>query len=153
MSSREKLLGIISIILALALLLGAFAFYKSSQKDTYPKEITNTEKPQHSGDGEVLYESVITISVIGKDAKEQKYEIKTHAKYLSEAMEETEGLTFDGTDGPYGIMLEEVNGQRAVYEEDGAYWSILVDGQYGMHGIDSQPVIDGVHYSIVYTLA
>jgi hypothetical protein len=67
-------------------------------------------------------------------------------------MEETEGLTFDGTMGPYGLMLEKVNGEKAVYEEDNAYWSILVDGEYGMNGIDSQPVTDGTEYRLVYTL-
>ena len=50
-------------------------------------------------------------------------------------------------------MVACVNGERAIYEEDGAYWSILVDGEYGMNGIDTQPVSDGVEYSIVYTLA
>ena len=42
------------------------------------------------------------------EAARVKYEISTDAEFLSGAMEETEGLTFDGTMGPYGLMLEKV---------------------------------------------
>ena len=151
MTKREKIFGIIALVLAVAVLGGVFFVYKNSQNNKPPKEILNTaaEKP----DTQELTENNIVLVVIGKDSSARKYEISTTAKYLSQAMEETEGLTFDGSEGPYGIMLEEVNGERAIYEEDGAYWSILVDGEYGMNGIDSQPVSDGVEYSIVYTLA
>ena len=151
MTKREKIFGIIALVLAVAVLGGVFFIYKNSQNNKPPKEILNTaaENP----DTQELTENNIVLVVIGKDSSARKYEISTTAKYLSQAMEEPEGLTFVGREGPYGIMLEEVNGERAIYEEDGAYWSILVDGEYGMNGIDSQPVSDGVEYSIVYTLA
>ena len=151
MSKREKLFGIIAVILALVLLGGVFLVYKNTQNNKPPKEILNIGE-QNSEAEQEIYKNIVLV-VIGKDSIAKKYEISTAAKYLSQAMEQIEGLTFDGSHGPYGMMLEEVNGERAIYEEDGAYWSILVDGEYGMNGIDSQPVEEGVEYSIVYTLA
>ncbi len=68
-------------------------------------------------------------------------------------MDEAEGLTYSGTDSEYGMMVEVVNGEQAIYSEDNAYWAFYVDGEYGQYGIDSQPVDDGVTYSIVYEAA
>lgn len=152
MKSREKLLGIIAIILAVAVLLGIyFLGTKSKDESTAPKKITNTENESNQSPKEANAHIVLT--VIGKDGNSVNYEIATDAKYLADAMKDAEGLTFSGTEGPYGLMLESVNGERAIYEKDHAYWSILVDGEYGMYGIDSQPVRDGVTYSLVYTAA
>ena len=50
-------------------------------------------------------------------------------------------------------MVDTVNGVRADYTLDGAYWSFLVNGEYSSYGIDTQPIEDGDTFSIVYTLA
>ena len=96
----------------------------------------------------------ITIEVTGKSGATQSYELKTDAQYLRQAMEEAEGLTFSGTESEeYGMMVDTVNGERADYSLDNAYWNFLVNGEYGNYGIDKQPVNDGDEYSIVYTPA
>ena len=137
MSKKGKIIGIVAVILAFVLLLVISLVYRNANEN----KVEDTEKKN------------VVIIVVNKNAEETKYEISTDAEFLSGAMEEAEGLTFDGSMGPYGMMLLEVNGERAVYEEDNAYWSILVDGEYGMNGIDTQPVTDGTEYSLVYTLA
>jgi hypothetical protein len=82
------------------------------------------------------------------------YEVKTDAEFLRQAMDEAEGLTYGGTESEeYGMMIATINGLTADYATDGAYWSIYVDGEYGMYGVDSQPVEDGHTYQFVYTLA
>ena len=81
------------------------------------------------------------------------YEVATDAEFLRQAMDEAEGLTYDGTESDFGMMVETVNGEQAIYAEDNAYWAFYVDGEYGQYGIDSQPVEDGVTYSIVYEAA
>lgn len=95
----------------------------------------------------------ITIEVVDNEKSSTVYTVNTDAEYLRQAMEEAEGLEFSGTESEYGLMLETVNGLRAVYSEDGAYWSIMVNGEYGMYGMDSQPVADKDAYQIVYTAA
>ena len=77
------------------------------------------------------------------------YTVGTDAIYLRQVMEQAEGLTFDGEDG----MVITVNGLRADYVLDGAYWGFFVNGDYCSYGIDQQPVEDGDIFSIVYTLA
>lgn len=93
----------------------------------------------------------ITITVINSAAQETAYPLKTDALYLRQAMDECDGLTYEGSDGPYGIMLDTVNGEKAVYAENGAYWGVTVNGQYGNYGIDEQPVQDGDAFVIAYT--
>ena len=67
-------------------------------------------------------------------------------------MEEAEGLTFSGTESEYGMMVDTVNGERADYNQDGAYWSFYINGEYCNYGIDTQPVADKDAFSICYTL-
>ncbi len=93
----------------------------------------------------------ITIEVISADKSEKTYELSTDAEYLKQAMDEAEGLSYSGTESEYGIMITEVNGERAVYETDGAYWGLYVNGDYCQYGIDAQPVYDGDDFEIVYT--
>ena len=68
-------------------------------------------------------------------------------------MDEAEGLTYEGEDGPYGMMISHINGEKAVYEEDNAYWGFNVNGSYCNYGISEQPVNDGDAFEIVYTPA
>ena len=92
----------------------------------------------------------ITISVINSAGKETIYTLSTDAQYLLGAMEEAEGLTFSGTEGPYGMMLTTVNGETADYNTNGAYWAVIVNGNYGNYGVSMQPVEDGDGFVILY---
>jgi hypothetical protein len=97
----------------------------------------------------------ITIEVVNSKEKSEVYELKTDAEYLQQAMEEAkkEGLTFEGENGDYGLMVTSVNGERAVFDKDGAYWSFFVNDEYCNYGIEEQPVEDGDAFKIVYTKA
>ena len=53
----------------------------------------------------------------------------------------------------YGLMMITVNGVRADYTQDGAYWALLLDHEPCNYGITMQPIKDGENYSIVYTPA
>ena len=95
----------------------------------------------------------ITIEVIDSAEESTMYEVNTDAEYLQQAMDEVEGLSYVGEEGPYGLMITEVNGEIAVYEEDGAYWGFSVNGEYCNYGIAEQPVEDGDAFQIIYTKA
>lgn len=96
---------------------------------------------------------VITIEVVNKAQQTVTYEVKTDAEFLRQAMEEAEGLTFSGAESEFGMMVDTVNGERADYTLDGAYWSFTVNGEYCNYGIDSQPVMDKDTFGIIYTPA
>lgn len=93
----------------------------------------------------------ITIEVIDDAQASTVYEVSTDAEYLGDAIRETEGLTVEGTEGEYGLMVDTVNGVVADYNENGAYWAFYVDGEYCMYGMDQQPIEDGQAYQIIYT--
>lgn len=94
----------------------------------------------------------ITIEVLSKEGTSTVYDVSTDAEYLRQAMEEADGLEFAGEDSEYGMTILEVNGEKADYNVDGAYWSILVNGEYGNYGTDAQIVTDGDAFQIVYTV-
>lgn len=93
----------------------------------------------------------VTIEVTDDKEETVSYTVHTDAEFLRQAMEEAEGLSFDGTESEYGLMVETVNAVTADYNENGTYWAFYVNGEYCSYGIDSQPVADGETYQIVYT--
>lgn len=94
----------------------------------------------------------VTIEVTDNEGKITTYETKTDAEYLGEVFAEIDDLTVEGTEGDYGLYIDTVNGLTADYAEDGAYWSIYVNGEYGSYSADQQPVADGDVYGLVYTV-
>ena len=95
----------------------------------------------------------ITIEVVNKADESKEYEVQTDAEFLRQAMEEAEGLEFSGQESEYGMMVEIVNGESAVYDKDKAYWCFMVNGEMCNNGIDTQPIEDGDEFQIVYTEA
>ena len=57
----------------------------------------------------------------------------------------------EGEEGQYGMYIKSVNGVKADYDTDQAYWAVYKDGEYLMSGVDSTEVSDGEHYELVYT--
>lgn len=98
-------------------------------------------------------EGAKTIQIQVVDDKQQVTDYQTHtdASYLRQALEETDGLTFSGTEGPYGLMIETVNGVTADWEQDQAWWSIYINDELANYGVDNQPVADGDHFRLQYT--
>ena len=99
----------------------------------------------------------IVIEVKSSTGDVTDYELATDAEFLKGAMDELaangSGFSYSGTDSEYGIMVEYVNEERADYAQDGAYWALYVNGEYGQYGADAQPVTDGDTYAWVYELA
>ena len=69
---------------------------------------------------------------------------------MDELSEKDKNFSYSGTTGSYGLMIETINGERAVYDKDGAYWSLYVNDEYGEYGADSQSVTDGDKYTWKY---
>lgn len=92
----------------------------------------------------------VTLVVVNKAGEETTYKVDTDAKYLLEVMEDAkeQGLTYEGEDGDYGVMIRE----EAVFADDGAYWGFSVNGNYCEYGISEQPVADGDEFEIKYTI-
>lgn len=93
----------------------------------------------------------ITVEVVHKDGSEKSFTCRTDEAYLGPVLE-AEGLA-QGEEGPYGLFITVVDGERAVYEEDGAYWAVMQGGEFTPLGVDETPIQDGDVFSLVYTRA
>ena len=97
----------------------------------------------------------VSLTVVDMDVKETNYNIKTDALVLKELMDQLEkdGFSYGGSESEYGLMVDTINGVRADYTLDGAYWSFYVNDEYCNYGVSEQPVNDGDSFEIVYTPA
>ena len=135
----------------------ATADEQTAEEDAAVDEQADDQNADDAADDEVADDAEgsknIVIEVKDSEGNVTSYEVTTDAEFLRQAMDEAEGLTYDGSDSEYGMMVEVVNGEQAIYSEDNAYWAFYVNGEYGNYGIDSQHVTDGDTYSIVYEAA
>ena len=101
--------------------------------------------------GEKTAEGVknVTIDVVNSKGEIATYEVCTDAECLRGAMEDADGLTFDGYESTFGFTVITVNGEETDFST--SYWGTSVNGQTCNYGIDSQPVKDGDKFEIVYS--
>lgn len=128
---KKKILGLAAIVVLVVALLGVYNMFRE-------KTVEGNKE--------------ITIEVINSAGETTTYDLKTDAEFLEQAMKEAEGLTFEYEDGPYGATVHTVNGEKADYNTDGAYWGFNVNDSYCNYGISEQPIEDGDVFQIVYTV-
>ena len=90
-----------------------------------------------------------TLVIVHKDGVEKKMEMRSDAEFLGPLLQE-KGI-IEGDMGDYGLYIKKVDGEKAVYEEDNAYWAFYVGEEYAVLGIDKTPIEDGATYKLVYT--
>ena len=132
MKFNKKLVGVVAVVL-LATVMGMAYF-------TYREAPVEGEKH-------------VVVQVVDDAGAVTVYEVDTQSAYLQQVMDEAEGLSYQAEDGPYGLSVHTVNGLRADYGKDSAYWSFYVNDEYCNYGISQQPVEDGDVFRIEYTPA
>lgn len=134
-------IGLVAFVVVAGLLLTAHYVFKERPDNPNVGLLEN-------GSATFVGENVV-IEVIDSTGKSTKYALTTHADYLKEVMDEADGLEYETADG----MVMVINGERADYVQDGAYWAFYVNGDYCNYGIAEQPVNDGDIFVIEYTRA
>lgn len=129
MRNKKLILGLIAFVVVIAALIGVYT-------------ITRPETSEGSKE--------FTVEVVHGDGSAKTFTYQTDSEYLGEVLL-SEGLVV-GEMGDYGLYILTVDGEDAVYETDGAYWSLLQNGEYAMQGADMTPVADGDEFSLVYTI-
>ena len=94
-------------------------------------------------------EKTFTVTVVYQDGTSKNFTYTTTELYVGPVLV-AEGL-IEGNDGPYGLEITKVDGIKAVYTEDNAYWAVYEGEEYAMQGIDTTPIVDGATYKLVYT--
>ncbi|MDR1735147.1 MAG: DUF4430 domain-containing protein [Oscillospiraceae bacterium] len=138
----------ITAVLAIVLLFSCAAC-GTNGTETIPASTTitgGTDAPQPVGEGALRFSFTVT----DKDGLITAYLVNTDEKTVGAALIEA-GL-IDGEQQAFGLMVKSVNGLRADYELDKAYWAFFIDGEYASTGVDVTDIQAGKVYSFVYTL-
>ncbi len=139
----KKITSILLAVLCVALL---FAGCKTESKPVYVDGTARYTEDVTLGEGG----KTITVTVKDNEGKAVVFTIKTDAKTVGEALLENELIA--GDEGAYGLYVKVVNGLRADYDKDKAYWAFTIDGEMAMTGVDMTDITDGGKYELVYTI-
>ncbi len=132
------------------ILVAAFAFTACENKETdVPDEESGLWK-------DAVYKEDQTFGVgkktftfeVEAEGKQVVFTINTNLEYLGEAL--IKHKLVEGEEGPYGLYIKKVNGIKADYDENGAYWGFYQDGEYMTSGADTTKIEDGAKYKVVY---
>ncbi len=95
-------------------------------------------------------EKTVTVEVVHKDGAAKTFTYRTDKEYLGELLL-SQGLV-KGEEGPYGLYIEEADGETADYGADGSYWALYEGEEYASQGVSETALSDGARFSLVYTL-
>jgi len=119
-----------------------------------PQEQTVSRAAESSLDGSQNIgegATVFLFEATDNEGNVSTWSVHTNAATVGEALVEV-GL-IEGEVSDFGLMVLYVNGIRADYNEDGAYWAFYADGDFAVVGVDSTDIEEGVTYAFVYTEA
>ena len=138
---KRTLTSLTSLLLLLALFLsfGACVTPETPEipADPWSEAVYTTDT--ELGEGDVTF----TFEVVCGENK-VTFTIHTDEEILGDALVRLDLL--EGEEGAYGLYVKRVNGVLSDYDVDASYWSLLVNGEYAMVGVDSTPVEAGAVY-------
>ena len=137
--SHVKLLMVFVLIAAMALTMTACG-------ETEPQVTDGTIQSEGGDIGKGS--KVFTFEVVDSKGETTTFHVKTDAEMVGEALQEVQLIA--GEMGPYGLYVKTVNGETAVYEDNGHYWAFYVNGEYGMSGVDQTPIDTSATYTFKY---
>lgn len=91
-----------------------------------------------------------TVEVVHADGSSKEFKYNTDEEFLGTVLV-SEGLV-SGETGEWGLMIDTVDGEQAIWAESGAYWALYIGDEYAQTGVDSTPVNDGDVFRLVYTI-
>lgn len=77
---------------------------------------------------------------------EKHYDIKTNEITVGAALEKLEIIV--GEEGPYGLYISSVEGEKHVYEDGGKYWAFYTNETLSQKGVDQTDIQNGETYSL-----
>lgn len=92
----------------------------------------------------------ITVTVVYEDKSEKEFEISTDAENLGDALLEEKLVTEEEHKAGF---YNYIDGVRAEYNQDKAWWCITKDGEMTTVGANELPIADGDSFEITHTPA
>lgn len=153
---------IVTLLLVVVMLLALVACNNTTEEE---KPQTNNTNVQDVDDGikkEGLWATATYVkdTSFGEGAKTLKVKVEANDQsviFTIKTDKETVGAALlehsliAGDESEYGLYIKVVNGIKADYDTDKAYWSFNKNGEYMMTGVDSTNFSDGEQYELVYT--
>ncbi len=148
MKKRNFYLKISAVIITLTLIAAMALCMTSCGKTETP---TDTSSPVSTVDAKVVGEgkTAFKFAVTYADGKTENYTVNTDKTTVGEALLDA-GL-ISGSDSEYGLMVDTVNGVKADYNTDKAYWAFYINGEYAQTGVSATNISADATYSFVYT--
>ena len=144
--SIHKLLTVIGcmvLIAAMALTITGCGSKNPSPTVSQTKEPSSDVSATVLGEGKLIYYFI----AVDLEGNETKFEIHTDEEMVGAALI-SHGL-IAGDASSYGLYVKTVNGITLDYEKDGKYWSLLIDGEYAMTGVDMTEAAAGSTYTLL----
>ena len=91
----------------------------------------------------------ITVQVVHMDGSTKTFTYRTDEEYLDKVLL-AENL-IAGYEDQYGFVVETVDGERADWQLDNAYWAIYIGEEAATTGVSGVVVTDGASYKLVHT--
>ena len=91
-----------------------------------------------------------TVEVLHSDGSTAVFECKSDLEFLGEYL--LQEHLIEGTEGAYGLYVDTVNGETAVYADNSAWWQLSCNGEASSVGVDSVPIQHGFTYTWTYTI-
>lgn len=91
----------------------------------------------------------VTVEVVHKDGTAKEFQLHTDKEYLGDAL--VEGKVVEDNQGDYGLFILTADGET-VNEANQEWWNVLKDGEALTVGASAQPIADGEHYELVFTV-
>lgn len=147
-----RLFSLMLVLFIVAAMTLAFASCGNTNNgaDTDTAAVTDTSDDSSAASDSEKAEITITVQVKGSDGNVTDFVIKTDEEFLRGALEQ-ENLV-EGDESEFGLYVKVVNGEKADYDADGAYWAFYKGDEYLMTGVDTTPIADGDLFRIEYTV-
>ena len=139
-NSFKKMLSLIACIVLIA----AMALVTTGcSGNTEPTETPDLSQLPVTviGEGETVFYFI----AVDLEGKMTKYEVHTNETTVGAALLGVELIA--GDPGPYGLYVKTVNGVTLDWDTHGKYWSLLIEGEYSMNGVDTVEIVPGTTYT------
>lgn len=149
----KKLLWVtVALVLVIAALIGMSFVIRSKQPaDTSATETTGDPTGTESSGNTESSESAksFTLVTVHKDGSKKEQTLETEETYLGAALVKA-GLV-EAEENRFGLRVRTADGEKAVFEEDSAYWAVCVGETPADKATDLLIVEAGQTYQLVYT--
>ncbi len=160
MKDKKLILALIAFVAVVGIMVGIWYASRPQSAPRDDKDDTqattasgdHTQQPTTEGGDTVQtptgYAHHFTLEVLHADGTVNTIQIQTNEDYLGDALK-AEGLAAESNSpGLYDM----VDGEKAVWSENQAYWNFLINGEVAMVGMNDTPIQDGDVYRLEYTL-